>query len=216
MYSDEPFFFFHIPIFPTVSDNAPSQEDQQGPSRDVNGGSLGSLSTSTLTGGEGAGGDAVSSQGNLGAADDTLDSLTTPLTPLMGDLVQPTEVTVHKINASSAIVSKTGETLTSPHDQLKSKVPFQTRSILTPHFELFNTQPHLSPSPLPQDAQIHKLLKEKQRILASIHRLPTSSEFADMAEVAATSVSEDGHRQPKNSGDMLLAAWHQGTVTVSL
>ena len=86
---------------------------------------MGSLSTSTLTGGEGAGGDAVSSQGILGAADDTLD---TPLTPLMGDLVQPTEVTVHKINASSAIVSKTGETLTSPHDQLKSKVPFHAHA----------------------------------------------------------------------------------------
>ena len=103
---------------------------------------MGSLSTSTLTGGEGAGGDAVSSQGNLGAADDTLDSLTTPLTPLMGDLVQPTEVTVHKINASSAIVSKTGETLTSPHDQLKSKVPFQTHAPFSR--PILN---HLTPSP---------------------------------------------------------------------
>ena len=83
------------------------------PRRDGNGGSLGS--TSTLTGGDvGSGGIGI---------DDTLDSTTTPLTPVgMGDLVQPTEVTVQKINASSAIVSKTGEALTSPYEQLKSKV----------------------------------------------------------------------------------------------
>ena len=98
------------------------------PRRDRNGGS-----TSTLTG-DGGGGDSSSQAGGGGAADDTLESLTTPVTPLgIGGLVQPTEVTVQKINASSAIVSKTGETLTSPHELLKSKVNYILSQPLCTH-----------------------------------------------------------------------------------
>ena len=49
---------------------------------------------------------------------------------------------------------------------------------------------------------------EKQRIFAGLHRIPPSTDWATLAEEAATPVGEDSYRQPKGKEEMLLATWH--------